>query len=114
MPIRWYLGGLALFVMWYGVIRYGLAPYVALPARGVELTGTMLTLLPVALDLVRKLFVKLYAPAKDTGEYAEWVNRRLRDSFLGFEALYAVAIFFGVSLIALGFAIGWVNPQADG
>jgi hypothetical protein len=103
MPRRWYTGGAAAFVLWALTIC-GLATIMPGPPRGVELAGTLLTLLPVMLDLFRKYYVHRHAPATEEG-FTAWARERVQETLLGYEPLYAVAVFLGVSLVALGFAM---------
>ena len=84
----------------------------SVPARLVELIGTLLTLFPVGLDLLRKFYVLRNAPAHETDAEgaSSWAMQRVYEAFLGYKSLYAWAVFAGVSLIALSFAIDLVRP----
>ena len=100
MPRRWYFGGLIGFLVW-GCLICLVGPKIPGPPRLFELSGTLLTLLPVGLDLLRKYYVKRNMPSSQD---AEWALKLVRQAFLGFESLYAWAVFLGISFIALGFA----------
>jgi len=81
----------------------------ALPQKAgpfAEFIGTLLTLVPVGVDLARKLYVaRRAAPEAGRSAFAATARANLWAAFLGFEGLYALAFFVGVSAIALGFAI---------
>jgi len=71
-------------------------------SRLIELIGTLLILLPAGIDLLRKYYVKRRTPSSpDT----EWARTLKVQAFLGFEGLYAWAVFWGFSMIASGFAM---------
>ena len=82
--------------------------YRPLPAATAK-CGTLLTLLPVALDLVRRYYIRTRAPPPN--EFTDWALAHVRATLLGYEWLYALAVFFDVSLMALGFAMDLTRPE---
>ena len=116
MPKRWYALAFAVLILW-GVLIWLAAAWLQpglseKGARIIELSGTLLTLLPVGLDLIRKLYIRRQAPdSPEEGGFSQWAQQRVWEALLGYESLYAWAIFLGVSLVALGFAIDLARPD---
>lgn len=113
MPVRWYMLSGVAFIVW-GAGILALAQIVPGRTKLVEFIGTLLTLLPVMLDLIRKYYVARNAIAHPETPFGRWVQGRLQSAFLGYEPVYALAVFLGVSLIALGFAMDLVRPGGAG
>jgi uncharacterized membrane protein len=103
MPWRWYALSLALFALIGGGI-FLIAWLLPLPGRWAEFIGTMLTLLPVLLDLLRRWYVARTTLEGARSPAAIWAEMRVRRALLGYEPLYGVLVIAGVGLIALGFA----------
>jgi hypothetical protein len=115
MPKLFYAIAFAGLLLWGLVILWAAHRlFAVLPEKGgrlIELAGTLLTLLPVGLDLFRKFYVRWHAPSGPSADpFSRWAQERVWQAFLGYERLYAAAVFLGVSLIALGFAVDLVKP----
>ena len=106
MPLSWYILGAIAFLIWACLIFFA-APHVPGHHGIYEFAGTMLTLFPVGLDMLRKFYVKRSMPSAVTDG---WVKDLVQQVFLGYERLYAWCVFIGVSLIGLGFAMGLTHP----
>lgn len=99
MPLWVYLCGLVGFVLW-GCLIYGAAGCVPWPSAWSGFIGTMLTLLPAVIDLLRKFYIERLGQT----DGPDWVEKNLFRALLGYETLYAVLFALGLTGIALGFA----------
>ena len=106
MPLRWYAATAFGCVLW-GVGIWALAYVMPGPARGVELAGTLLTLVPVVVDLVRKFYLRRILPED---ERRQWLRDMAVGALLAYEWYASLVIALGISLLALGFAMEWVRP----
>ena len=109
MPRRWYAAGGMLMVVWWCIIWWGLAPVMPGSPKAIEFVGTLLTLLPVVLDLMRKLYIGRHTPRTKT-RFTKWAVEEVQAALLEYDWLYGLVVFVGVSLIAIGFAMELRQP----
>lgn len=107
MPKDWYLAALIALVAWAAIILWGASKLPWDPAL-VGFIGTALTLLPTAIDNLRRLYLvtKSASPPSEPGQaqVASAFDSMLGRAFRGFDPFSAICFLLGLSGIAFAFA----------